>query len=59
MLIRVSLGLDEQDSKKTTLDVYKKYFEAPFIAETNNFYKAASESFIGANTVPEYLIKVF
>ncbi|KAI8908568.1 Cullin, partial [Gorgonomyces haynaldii] len=53
----VSLGLDESDSKRQTLDLYKTYFEAPFIAATESFYKSASESFISANTIPDYLIK--
>jgi cullin 1 len=54
----VSLGMDDADAKKSTLDLYKKYFETPFINATRTYYQAASESFISANSVPEYLIKV-
>lgn len=55
----VSLGMDDADAKKSTLELYKKYFELPFIEATKNYYHAASETFIGANSVPEYLIKVW
>ncbi|KAI8847687.1 Cullin [Chytridium lagenaria] len=42
----VSLGLDENDCTKPTLDIYKQYFETPFIVATEAYYKAESEMFI-------------
>ncbi|KAG0322199.1 hypothetical protein BGZ97_008351 [Linnemannia gamsii] len=53
----VSLGLDENDSKKTTLEVYRQYFEKPFIAATEVYYKMESEKFLSENSVTEYMKK--
>ncbi|KAI9009083.1 Cullin [Hyaloraphidium curvatum] len=53
----VALGLDENDSKKTTLDVYKTHFETPFIQATEAYYKAESEKFISENSIPDYMKK--
>lgn len=53
----VALGLDENDSKKTTLDVYKAHFETPFVAATEAYYKAESERFISENSIPDYMKK--
>ncbi|KAJ3172167.1 hypothetical protein HDU88_006982 [Geranomyces variabilis] len=53
----VSLGLDENDSTKPTLDVYKQYFETPFIAKTEAYYKMESERFISENTIVDYMKK--
>jgi cullin 1 len=52
------LGLDENDSKKTTLEVYRQYFEKPFIAATEVYYKMESEKFLSENSVTEYMKKV-
>ncbi|KXS12601.1 Cullin-domain-containing protein [Gonapodya prolifera JEL478] len=54
----VALGLDENDSKKSTLDVYKVYFEKPFIDATDAYYSAESEKFLAENSVPDYMKKV-
>ncbi|KND03333.1 uncharacterized protein SPPG_02377 [Spizellomyces punctatus DAOM BR117] len=53
----VSLGLDENDSTKSTLDVYKRYFEVPFLAKTDAYYKMESEKFISENTITDYMKK--
>ncbi|KAJ3281904.1 hypothetical protein HK104_011212 [Borealophlyctis nickersoniae] len=53
----VSLGLDENDSTKQTLEVYAQYFQTPFIAATEAFYKAESEQFITQNTITDYMKK--
>ena len=53
----VSLGLDEQDTKKVSLEVYKADFEGPFIDATQKYYTAESEAFLQSNTVSDYLKK--
>ncbi|KAF2639625.1 Cullin-domain-containing protein [Massarina eburnea CBS 473.64] len=53
----VSLGLDEQDSSKSTLDVYKEYFEKPFLAATAQYYDNESKQFLAENSVVEYMKK--
>ncbi|KAI9739145.1 MAG: hypothetical protein M1834_007358 [Cirrosporium novae-zelandiae] len=53
----VSLGLDESDSTKTTLDVYRYHFENPFIEATRLYYKKESHDFVAENNVVEYMKK--
>jgi cullin 1 len=53
----VSLGLDETDSTKSTLDVYRYYFERPFLAATSSFYEQESKQFVSENSVVEYMKK--
>ncbi|KAK3390964.1 Cullin [Podospora didyma] len=53
----VSLGLDETDSSKTTLDVYRYHFERPFLAATKTFYQNESKQFVAENSVVEYMKK--
>ncbi|KAK9765979.1 ubiquitin ligase (cullin) of SCF [Basidiobolus ranarum] len=53
----VSLGLDDSDSSKTTLDVYVKYFESPFLSATEMYYKNESEKFVSENSVTDYMKK--
>ncbi|KAJ3242564.1 hypothetical protein HDU81_000009 [Chytriomyces hyalinus] len=53
----VALGLDENDSTKATLDVYKQYFEQPFIAATESYYKSESETFLSDNSITDYMKK--
>ncbi|ORY39971.1 Cullin-domain-containing protein [Rhizoclosmatium globosum] len=53
----VALGLDETDSTKATLDVYKQYFEQPFIAATEAYYKSESETFLSENSITDYMKK--
>lgn len=53
----VSLGLDESDSTKGTLDVYRYHFEKPFLAETKKFYMRESKQFVAENSIVEYMKK--
>lgn len=53
----VSLGLDESDSTKGTLDVYRYHFERPFLAETKKFYQRESKQFVAENSIVEYMKK--
>jgi cullin 1 len=53
----VSLGLDEAEPSKSTLDVYRFHFEKPFIEATKEFYQAESKMFVAENTVVEYMKK--
>ncbi|KAF2472931.1 Cullin-domain-containing protein [Lindgomyces ingoldianus] len=53
----VSLGLDESDSSKSTLDVYKEFFEKPFLAATGEYYNNESKQFLAENSVVEYMKK--
>ncbi|EEH16703.2 hypothetical protein PABG_06790 [Paracoccidioides brasiliensis Pb03] len=53
----VSLGLDENDSTKSTLVVYQFYFEKPFIEATRVYYENESKRFVAENSVVEYMKK--
>lgn len=53
----VSLGLDDSDTNKACLEVYKEHFESPFIDATETYYKHESDSFIASHSVPDYLKK--
>lgn len=53
----VSLGLDESDSTKTTLEVYRYHFERPFLLATEEFYRNESKQFVAENSVVEYMKK--
>ncbi|KAL2258916.1 hypothetical protein VTK26DRAFT_7585 [Humicola hyalothermophila] len=53
----VSLGLDEGDSSKTTLEVYRYAFEKPFLEATMVFYQNESKRFVAENSVVEYMKK--
>lgn len=53
----VSLGLDESDSTKSTLDVYRFHFEKPFLAATKAYYEMESAQFVAENSVVEYMKK--
>jgi cullin 1 len=54
----VSLGLDENDSTKSTLEVYRKFFEVPFLDATTAYYQIESKQFVAENSVVEYMKKV-
>ncbi|PYH48426.1 cullin culA [Aspergillus saccharolyticus JOP 1030-1] len=53
----VSLGLDETDSTKSTLEVYRYHFEKPFIGATRAYYENESRQFVTENSVVEYMKK--
>lgn len=53
----VALGLDDNDSNRTNLDVYKEAFEKPFLAQTEAYYKLESEAYIAENSVTDYMKK--
>jgi len=53
----VSLGLDENDPTKSTLDVYRRHFESPFLAATKTYYQQESKLFVAQNSVVEYMKK--
>ncbi|KAL9583959.1 MAG: hypothetical protein Q9212_002409 [Teloschistes hypoglaucus] len=53
----VSLGLDETDSTKSTLNVYRFHFEKPFLAATKSYYEKESSQFVAENSVVEYMKK--
>ena len=53
----VSLGLDETDTTKSTLDVYRFNFEKPFLAATQKYYEDESRQFVAQNPVVEYMKK--
>ncbi|KAJ5833821.1 cullin-1 [Penicillium riverlandense] len=53
----VSLGLDENDSTKPTLEVYRKYFQQPFLNATRVYYENESRQFVAENSVVEYMKK--
>ncbi|TVY21686.1 Cullin-1 [Lachnellula arida] len=53
----VSLGLDESDSTKSTLEVYRFHFQRPFLEATKVFYQAESKQFVAENSIVEYMKK--
>jgi cullin 1 len=53
----VALGLDESDSTKSTLDVYKEFFEIPYLRATKEYYAKESKNFLAENSVVEYMKK--
>lgn len=53
----VSLGIDEQDSTKTNLEVYRQYFEKPYLEATKKYYVNESGQYLAENTVVEYMKK--
>lgn len=53
----VSLGIDDADSTKTTLDVYRQYFEKPYLEATSAYYEKESQQFLAENSVVDYMKK--
>ncbi|KAG9313519.1 Cullin [Chiua virens] len=53
----VSLGLDESDINKASLDVYKKHLATPFLEATEKYYQQESEAFLAESSVSDYLKK--
>jgi len=54
----VSLGIDEADLQKTTLDVYQEHFETPFPEATEKCYKVESEAFLARDPISGHVKKV-
>lgn len=54
----VSLGLDENDTVRQNLEVYRNSFESPFILNTEQYYKQESNDFVAQNSVTDYMKKV-
>lgn len=56
----VSLGLDESNVNKVCFDIYRVYFETPFVDATEKFYHAKFrlEAFPVQRNVSDYLNKV-
>ncbi|EST06314.1 Cullin protein, neddylation domain protein [Kalmanozyma brasiliensis GHG001] len=53
----VSLGLDETDTNRQNLGVYRHEFEKPFIDATEVYYTAESDAFVSQNTATDYMKK--
>ncbi|KAG9313192.1 Cullin [Chiua virens] len=53
----VSLGLDESDINKASLDVYKEHLATPFLEVTEKYYQQESEAFLAESSVSDYLKK--
>ncbi|KAK5135672.1 hypothetical protein LTR08_004973 [Meristemomyces frigidus] len=53
----VALGIDEADSTKTNLEVYRQYFEKPYIESTQKYYDSESKTFLAENAVVDYMKK--
>lgn len=53
----MSLGLDETDTNKASLEVYREHLEAPFLSATEKYYRQESDAFLAENSVSEYLKK--
>lgn len=53
----VSLGIDDADSTKSTLDVYRQYFEKPYLEATGKYYEIESKQFLAENSVVDYMKK--
>ncbi|KAL4073151.1 Cullin [Scleroderma yunnanense] len=53
----VSLGLDDTDINKASLDVYRDHLEIPFLEATEKYYEQESEAFLAENSVSDYLKK--
>jgi cullin 1 len=54
----VSLGLDDEDINKASLDVYKEHLETPFLDATEEYYVRESNAFLAENSLSDYLKKV-
>ena len=49
--------MDEADTNRQNLEVYRSAFESPFIKATETYYQAESEQFLAGNSVTEYMKK--
>jgi hypothetical protein len=53
----VAVGLDEADPREANLDIYRHYFEIPFLDATKKYYQNESKQFVADNGVVEYMKK--
>ncbi|KAI5284871.1 hypothetical protein KEM54_001005 [Ascosphaera aggregata] len=53
----VSLGLDQNDTSKTTLEIYQTYFSVPFVSATRVYYENEARQFVAENSIVEYMKK--
>jgi cullin 1 len=53
----VSLGIDENDLNKASLNNYKKHLEMSFLSATEAYYKHELDSFVVENSMLDYLKK--
>lgn len=56
----VALGMEDEHGnqnrdQKGHMDVYKEYFQKPFLKSTDNYYKTESEQFLAQNSISDYL----
>jgi cullin 1 len=54
----IRLGLNKENPKQSTLEVYKNFFEKDFLQATDVYYTVESTNFINENGVSEYMKKV-
>ncbi|PWN50392.1 putative SCF complex member Cullin 1 [Violaceomyces palustris] len=53
----VSLGLDEVDTNRQNLEVYRSEFEKPFLEATELYYTNESDAFVSQNSATDYMKK--
>ncbi len=53
----VALGLDDVDTQRQNLEVYRDAFQKPFLEATETYYSQESTSFLADNSVTEYMKK--
>ncbi|KIM41144.1 hypothetical protein M413DRAFT_445858 [Hebeloma cylindrosporum] len=53
----VALGVDDLNTNKQCLDIYKEHFEPPFIDATEKYYKSEAEIFLESHSMSDYLQK--
>lgn len=53
----VALGLDDGDSNRQNLEVYKESFEVPFLQATKVYYQVESQNYLAENPVTDYMKK--
>ena len=53
----VSLGLDDTDINKASLDIYREHLEIPHLEDTERYYEQESKAFLAENSISDYLKK--